>query len=215
MKGAASEDNCDFQEVNKCFKASEFDMSVLSRNKTNFCSHQLRNLQECLEAQNTTCFNEPQYQLSIQSFSPSVFGCEGTSSHQCDPQAMQNCLKKLDLSSVSTNATSFCSFKLKNALSCLEAYKEVCSTSSHLRLYNAFVSTLQPELYGCSGSFGEQCEMFSVAGCIQRFNIHRMYHLEATGTWRYHESLCQHLRTAKSCLAPFETPCKNNPSFTP
>lgn len=89
-------------------------------------------------------------------------------------------------------------------------YKDVCLSSSYSDLYQSLNASLQPNQYGCLGTYllrfyenlkpssrivneyniclfciidtsGVQCELFTATRCILDFNFDRIEHLQSTG----------------------------------
>ncbi|XP_048779188.1 uncharacterized protein LOC125682580 [Ostrea edulis] len=212
MSGIVSAEGCDLTSVHKCF--SDMNMAVLSENQTAFCNGELGKLSRCLQPYDTACQNDSVYQLNVQAFQPSTFGCQGNGSLQCDIQAIRSCSSELDISALVSNLTLFCNVELKGALECVGNYRDICSTSQYSDLYSSIVSSLQPEQYGCSGTSGTQCELFTATKCILDFNIQRLEHFNSTGSWMNETALCQHLKTAENCIAPYDSACGTKPSFS-
>ncbi|XP_062571301.1 uncharacterized protein LOC134233350 [Saccostrea cucullata] len=212
ISGSESGETCDLTKVHNCY--ANLNMSVLSQNQTAFCNDELGRLSQCLEPYDTACQNNSLYRLNVQAFQPSTFQCQGSVGLQCDLQAIRSCVIHLDTSSIISNVTLFCNVKLKNALDCITVYRDVCSSSSYSELYNSYVSSLQPEKFGCSGTSGEQCEMVTATQCILKFSIQRMEHFNDTGSLMNETVLCQHLKTAEACVAPYESACAAKTSFS-
>ncbi|XP_061163789.1 uncharacterized protein LOC133172946 [Saccostrea echinata] len=212
ISGSESGEACDLTKVHNCY--SNLNMSLLSENQTAFCNEELRRLGQCLEPYDTVCQNDSIYRLNVQAFQPSTFQCQGSDGLQCDVKAIRSCVINLDTSSIVSNVTLFCNFKLKKALDCITVYRDVCSSSSYSDLYSSYVSSLQPEKYGCSGTNGEQCELVTATQCILKFNIQRMEHFNDTGSLMNETALCQHLKSAEACVAPYESACAAKTSFS-
>nr|XP_022328083.1 uncharacterized protein LOC111127272 [Crassostrea virginica] len=212
LRGAASQEECDVQRVHDCFV--NINLTVLTVNQTAFCNHELQELKMCLQPYDVICQNESLYQLNVQTFEPSTFGCQDIGGVQCDLQAIRRCSSTLDVSYFFTNVTYFCNVELQRSRDCLAVYRSVCSTSSYSDLYDSLQSALQPHNYGCSGTATEQCELLNAIQCVSKFNLDRLEHFRSTGSSMNETALCLHLKSAKSCLTPYERACGSKPSFT-
>ncbi|XP_056013127.1 uncharacterized protein LOC125682579 isoform X2 [Ostrea edulis] len=190
-------------------------MAVLRENITAFCNDELGELSRCLQPYDTACQNDSTYQQYVQYFQPSTFGCQGISGLQCDMRAVFRCFTDMDMSLLTSNLTFFCNVELKKALDCVGIYEDVCMKSLYSGSYNSTVSSLEPELYGCSGTSGPQCEFSKAAQCMHDFTAQRMEILDINTASRNFTAECQLLKTAeKQCIAPYENACTNNTSFS-